>query len=292
MGDIDELQKLCHKTFLDINKIINNTETTIDENGILTHLDLSRIKIKQLYVGMFDHFTGLTKLDLSWNDLNSIPIGLFDGLSNLESLNLQGNKSLALTSGNLSYLHNLIDLRLTVGTHTFPLDLFHDLQKLAVLSIDAQTIIPVGILDDLGNLQNLDLNTQRSLDANLLKKINLKYLSIQGQRSLNETIFDSQLNLHELYLTENYFTTLSEGIFDNLTSLEVLILSNNKLKHLPPSIFNKLGGLLELNLSNNHLSILPEEIFDELVGLTTLDVRNNNLNSITYNRLTVHFDIN
>jgi hypothetical protein len=85
------------------------------------------------------------------------------------------------------------------------------------------------------------------------------------------------VNLNELYLYDNQFTSLPPEI-GNLVNLSELNLKGNQLTSLPPEIGN-LENLWALNLSGNQLTSIPPEI-GSLVNLYHFDLIDNQLTSI------------
>ncbi|GAH36544.1 unnamed protein product, partial [marine sediment metagenome] len=92
------------------------------------------------------------------------------------------------------------------------------------------TSLPVGIFDNLPNLEVLDL-------------------TFNPFRTLEAGVFDNLPHLQELDLTQCELSSLPDGIFDKLTSLKILALTANHLNlgsfepSLPDGVFDKLASL-------------------------------------------------
>ena len=132
--------------------------------------------------------------------------------------------------------------------------------------------IPLGMFDDLVNLEHLTLSSGNKL-------------AFGGFAALPLGLFDKLVNLKTLDFSQSYdsegtLDTLPSGIFDELTGLKTLRLIGRDLNTLPSGLFDKLVNLKTLDLSQSYnsegtLDTLPSGIFDNLVNLQTLDLRRN-----------------
>ncbi|XP_048750880.2 leucine-rich repeat-containing protein 15-like isoform X2 [Ostrea edulis] len=98
--------------------------------------------------------------------------------------------------------------------------------------------------------------------------------------TLHYGIFDTLVNLRELYLENNELTWLPYGVFDALVNLQGLNLANNQITTLPNGIFDALPNLQRLKLDRNEIVTLPNGIFDALTNLQQLYLEYNQITTI------------
>ncbi|MFN7095204.1 MAG: leucine-rich repeat domain-containing protein, partial [Burkholderiales bacterium] len=180
----------------------------------LDALNLDKLGLTALPIGVFNHLTKLKQLSLTNNWLSVLPDVVFNGLVNLQRLSLCSSQVRVLPDGVFNGLVNL--------------------QRLSLYNNQLNEL-PDGVFNGLTNLKWLDLT------GNKLSE-------------LCGGVFDGLTNLTELELYNNQLSILTDGAFNGLTNLKRLDLSCNKLSELPDGVVNELTNLESLHLSDNQLT--------------------------------------
>ena len=84
-------------------------------------------------------------------------------------------------------------------------------------------------------------------------------------------LFDKNVKLEYLDLSENGFTFLPRKLFNNLTRLRTIDLSNNKLEQLDVELLNSLTKLQTINVSSNQLKQIPSQILNHMENLHLIE---------------------
>ena len=92
--------------------------------------------------------------------------------------------------------------------------------------------------------------------------------------------FTANLNLTHLVCVKNWISKLHPDLFRPLTSIQVLDLSYNRLQALDHTIFASLSLLENLALSNNELRDIPVALFANLPSLKYLMLGNNYISQL------------
>lgn len=127
----------------------------------------------------------------------------------------------------------------------------------------------------------------RHLDLVILKDwfIELPSLKVVDLRScqlkeLDPAIFQSLVNLEELYLFYNFIECLHAETFSSLKSIKNLQLNHNQICELDRNLFQGLSYLKELDLSSNSIRLLPEGLFRDLTSLEILNLSENSIDFV------------
>nr|AAT70316.1 variable lymphocyte receptor [Petromyzon marinus] len=80
------------------------------------------------------------------------------------------------------------------------------------------------------------------------QSLSLHYTQIT---KLEPGVFDSLVNLQQLYLGGNQLSALPDGVFDKLTQLTHIVLSTNQLRSVPRGAFDNLKSLTHIWLFDN-----------------------------------------
>jgi hypothetical protein len=148
---------------------------------------------------------------------------------------------------------------------------------------DIHGISEIEGLEALGNLQSLDLSTNKiSKIEGLVALGNLRELNLMSNEITKIEGLESLGNLQELFLAENQITKI-EGL-EALGNLQGLILDFNQVAKLEG--LHALGNLRQLSLNNNQITKL--EGLDALGNLQVLSLANVQLLGIDdhYNHIT------
>ena len=234
---------------------------TVDVNGRVTELDLSRNALTGPIPPELGDLTSLRELDLSFNALTGTIPPKLGNLTRLNTLELGWNDltgPIPPELGNLTRL-NTLELGQNDLTGPIPPEL-GNLTRLRLLLL-RQNALTGTIPPELGNLTRLN-----TLEL--------------GQNDLTGPIppeLGNLTSLWDLRLEANYFTGPIPPELGNLTSLTELKLEANHLTGpIPPELGN-LTQLTELKLETNHLAgPIPPELGD-LTRLMELPLAGNQL---------------
>lgn len=100
-------------------------------------------------------------------------------------------------------------------------------------------------------------------------------LSHNAIDSLDENIFEHNVNLESLNLDNNQLKVLPAKVFDGLMNLESLSIKWNLLESLPENLFKFNKNLKNLDLSHNKLARIPPEILSDLPKLSFASFQDN-----------------
>uniref|UniRef100_A0A6E8VLM7 LRRCT domain-containing protein n=1 Tax=Anopheles coluzzii TaxID=1518534 RepID=A0A6E8VLM7_ANOCL len=131
------------------------------------------------------------------------------------------------------------------------------------------------------NLLGDSLNPIFSTDV-LQALQSLKVLDLSGNRiiALEESIFDGNRRLVELYLDQNKIATVPVAAVKELTSLKLLSLRSNRIESLEPDAFNFANKLERLDLRNNRIRSLKSKAFANLASMKEVLLAGNQLSHI------------
>ena len=193
--------------------------------GNLTTLELCRLKLSVLQIGVFKDLTNLITLNISNNTVTVLPAGRFEVLTNLKTLLLSTNPLFAIANTSLNGLGQLetLDLSFIAYYGRLSADMFYDLTNL-------KNFYASGVI----HIENL-----------------------------NADVFKHTPDLMIVFLLQSNFNTLSGTckLFVGLNKLETLNLDNNLLKTLPYNLFYGLVSLIYLGLASNRLKELDSGVF-------------------------------
>ncbi|XP_005989301.1 leucine-rich repeat neuronal protein 2 [Latimeria chalumnae] len=140
--------------------------------------------------------------------------------------------------------------------------------------------------------ENLPEETQTLLlQSNNIAKIyqtELDYLVNLTELDLSQNSFSSIKDfgfrnlpqLLSLHLEENQFAELSDNCFSGLSNLQELYLNHNQLNTISPQAFSGLDNLLRLHLNSNRLRMIESRWFEVLRSLEILMIGGNPVISI------------
>ena len=178
----------------------------------------TRLRIRRIEDGSFDHMPQLESLDLSFHDLSSVTNNMFRGLSKLRSLNLA------------KYLSRSTEDLLRIESRAFA-DL-SGLERLLIPGAGVNYIEP-GLFRNCRNINHLDFgdNPIKALTTNTFTGMekSLKYLDLNSCliSSVGSRTFRRLSQLEELDLSYNSIAILHLEIFQNMTRLSFVALGYN-----------------------------------------------------------------
>ncbi|XP_050073437.1 chaoptin [Anopheles maculipalpis] len=110
----------------------------------------------------------------------------------------------------------------------------------------------------------------------------LKVFDLSGNRiiALEESIFDGNRRLVELYLDQNKITMIPVAALKELTSLKLLSLRSNRIDSLEPDAFNFANKLERLDLRNNRIRSLKSKAFANLASMKEVLLAGNQISHI------------
>lgn len=136
-------------------------------------------------------------------------------------------------------------------------DHFTNLKEFVADNVNLE-VIPVGSLENAGNLKFLSLN------RNIIK-------------SLVEGNFNNANKLEVIWLAQNNISEISSLAFVNLENLKEIKLSGNLLRELPAEVFYPLKNLEVVNIESNDLENLNKKTFLKNEKIKTIKLFKNNL---------------
>ncbi|CAL1543615.1 unnamed protein product, partial [Lymnaea stagnalis] len=244
----------------------------------------------------FNHFTEipfpvyrlsqLEVLILEHNYIETIHSSI-EQLKNLRVLNLSGNL-LSEVPDELKRCRRLQELHLSGNFYPrghlkeFP-ECICSLTELIYLDLSWQQI--KNIPETFGNLRklqvlNLKWNQLQTVSLEMRRCTKLRRVNLSGALRLMSGIPDALFcleDLHELYLSDNFFTDIPEKVC-GMVKLKTLAVQRNSLLRISPDLF-KLRYLETLELSDNYLESIPAGI-KNLKKLKCLGLANNTLTEL------------
>ncbi|XP_075719777.1 uncharacterized protein LOC142760469 [Rhinoderma darwinii] len=245
---------------LSMNKLQSLPKNIFRSLSKLTNLILHDNLLVEISFWMFDNLMELVELHLHSNLIEIIDKEAFYQLPKLKKLLLQKNRLKTLTDGLFLYLHKLEILSLYENPLTeLPDVLFGKIETLRSLRLwdTSLSTIPNFIFSNLTNLEVLVLTRNAKL------------------HSLPKDAFHGLINLVELYLYTNNFSSLPVGLFQDLQNLQVLSLYNNTFDNLPVNLLTPLINLQNIYLNNSKITTLPGNLFKVLPKLQKVYLEDN-----------------
>ncbi|XP_050095009.1 protein artichoke [Anopheles aquasalis] len=131
------------------------------------------------------------------------------------------------------------------------------------------------------NLLGDNLNPIFSTDV-LQSLTGLKVLDLSGNQiiALEESIFDGNRRLTELYLDRNKITTVPVAAIKQLTTLKLLSLRSNRIDSLEPDAFSFANKLERFDLRNNRIRSLKSKAFANLASMKEVLLAGNQLSHV------------
>jgi Leucine-rich repeat (LRR) protein len=249
--------------YLDLsqNRLISIKNESFLNMNKLKHLNLSYNKLDlESEFNNISYFHGLSHLitlDLSFNEIKYLDSNrTFQYLNSLKYLNLSNNRLNSLNAYVFGFLYNLSDLNLASNNLTFLNGrCFFNLRNMKKLI-----------------LNNNQINSIDFLQLNKNDLYNLEYLEVKENNItlINETHFQSCLDLSSLNLKSNPIESIHENTFKSLKLLKTLRVSNTKID----SLFLN-SNLKELDLSYLNASISNVE---QLTNIEWINLANSKVN--------------
>ncbi|KAL0128866.1 hypothetical protein PUN28_003914 [Cardiocondyla obscurior] len=234
----------------------------------LTHLYINNNSIDSSEI-VFDNIpTTLTHLHLNKNFITGIQQGK---LRHLQELIMNENNITKLCYENCEdesiYLKNAELLTILSLSNNQISEIsenaFHDTHYLLELDLSNNKITNIhqGTFNTTRRIQKLSLaNNKLSAIPNICSIYNLKILDLSGNHigAISSNAFCLyQMNLQELYLSNNIITTVENEAFFGLHNLQYLDLSGNRLRQLPTYWLHPLSGSIQdLHLERNSFTDL------------------------------------
>ncbi|XP_052870711.1 chaoptin [Anopheles cruzii] len=137
------------------------------------------------------------------------------------------------------------------------------------------------------NLLGDNLNPIFSTDV-LQQLEALKILDLSGNHiiALEESIFDGNDRLTELYLDRNKITTVPVAAVKQLPTLKLISLRSNRIDSLEPDAFSFVNKLERIDLRNNRIRSLKSNAFANLASMKEILVAGNQISHVDERALT------
>ncbi|NXE55578.1 VASN protein, partial [Casuarius casuarius] len=254
--------------------VFENGITMLSEDSFvglpaLQLLDLSQNKITTIQKNVFQPLTELVNLDLSSNQLQEITNETFHGLRLLERLYLQRNRIQHIHAAAFDTLENLLELKLQNN------------QLWAVPPLDLPKLL----------LLDISWNKIPAIAPGAFHAVNIESLKIAGLglTSLDEELFQTQNNLHELDVSDNLLERVP-AVLRRLGSLTKLSLAGNaQISQLLAEDFHNLHNLQELDISNLNINTIPRDFSGFFPRLRAMTAAGNPFNCICQMSWLVHW---
>nr|XP_009672215.1 PREDICTED: vasorin [Struthio camelus australis] len=254
--------------------VFENGITMLSEDSFvglpaLQLLDLSQNKITSIQKNVFQPLTELVNLDLSSNHLQEITNETFHGLRLLERLYLQRNRIQHIHAAAFDTLENLLELKLQNN------------QLWAVPPLDLPNLL----------LLDISWNKIPAIAPGAFHAVNIESLKIAGLglTSLDEELFQTQNNLHELDVSDNLLERVP-AVLRRLGSLTKLSLAGNaQISQLLAEDFHNLHNLQELDISNLNINTIPRDFSGFFPRLRAMTAAGNPFNCICQMSWLVHW---
>jgi Leucine-rich repeat (LRR) protein len=280
---------------------------------------LSGRNIYAIDADTFVNHHSLQSLDLSKNRITDLPVGLFDPLTGLLVLDVSQNQITSLW--NINVLGSLIDgSEIDYGLHSQswlniqrnyinPALLSHEMflflnqksiQMKDSMWMSTQTYTPIVFTWGEVNSGNIILFWEHcrpwtdfcqisgqsitSIAADTFTHYNLHTLSITNTllTTLPNWLLSTMPELSNLELWHNQISFLQEWMFTSVPNLTTLNLEHNQLTGIWSSVFSSLSWLTSLNIGYNQLTEIWSSAFTNLSWLTSLNISHNQLTDVSW----------
>ena len=272
------------------------------EPSNLETLSLRATHITYIAVRLLKNLPSLDYLDLSWNALTDIASSTFTSLPNLQYLCLRGNR-IIFNNRTFSGLPNLKSLDLSfcfLTSAEFPQNILDELGNLTELDISYNHLsaIQSNVFSSLTKLTHLDLSFSKELTLfsqsfaglSQLTFLSLASSKIRNATSFPEDVFQPLRNLEHLHLeglcnlTDRYYHCEDiDKRLSNLPSLKRLYLDNCVIESLGPG-FSSLKNLEALIFKGKRYDIYQIGI---LSNETFKNLKDSSISTLILERLQI-----
>lgn len=187
------------------------TFTNMDNN--LTFLELSNCIFDTIPMNIFVEHPKLSGFKISNNGLKQVQINNFKNANQMSVLTINSNSITVLKNSTFYYCPNIKEATFIANVNLKIIEpaTFKGLTKLMTLTITGSK------LDGLRNI------------FDVLPKLTILYASNNTLTTLNENLFQYNVNLEDINLSNNQFVELPANLFDKVKNLKTLDLAYNKL---------------------------------------------------------------
>ncbi|XP_062842222.1 leucine-rich repeats and immunoglobulin-like domains protein 1 isoform X2 [Trichomycterus rosablanca] len=251
---------------LQVLRLGRNRLTQLPVKGLelpkLTHLELSRNRLRLIEGLTFQGLSSLEVLKLQRNNISKLTDGAFWGLARMRSLHLDFNSLKEVNSGSLYGLESLLHLHLSNNSiSSFNPEGWGFCEKLRELHLAQNNLTKLseGSFAKLVNLQSLRLSHNsisyiaegafRGLGS--LRLLELDHNDISGTIEDTSGAFTGLENLRKLTLFENRIKSVAKRAFSGLEALEHLNLGGNAIRSVLPDAFSKMKNLRSLEIASD-----------------------------------------
>lgn len=257
-------------------------------------IDLSKNKLDNIPIKIFDHFPKIHHLNLAANQIRDLNPKVFYNLTTLNKLNLQANLLSQIKTNLLSGLKELEELHLECNyIQNINNDTFVGLQNLKKLYLHKNNIAKVqrNSFSGLMALKSFDAssNTIQDVSDNSfsdLRELDVLQLNNNQIESLTASTFAGLSSLKELFLDWNLISDLSAEYFSDMAqTLKVLSLKDNRIFLIESNCFAQMDQLQKLFLDGNLLSDFKIDVFRGLDNLKEIHLQHNKFNFLPHDLL-------
>lgn len=235
------------------------TFTNMDNN--LTFLELSLCTFDTIPMNIFVEHPKLNGFKISSNRLKQVQMNNFKNANQMSFLTINSNSITVLKNSTFYYCPNIKEATFISNENLKIIEpaTFKGLTKLTTLTLTGSK------LDGLRNI------------FDVLPKLSNLYASNNTLTTLNENLFQYNVNLEEINLSNNQFVELPANLFDKIKDLKTLNLASNKLLTVSTYRAN-IVYLYENELKTIHVTEITEQVLgysnfiETLTCATTLSV--------------------
>lgn len=277
LGNISSMPKL-----VELN-VSNNKITSVNNISILSGLEDLYIQGNKLVnINEIESLEKLSVLNISENQIENIDF--IDSLNQLNYIELRYNNIQDVSS--IAFLNNIYYLNFSGNPIIEGLD---KLTNISYINLDDCNLDDsvLNILSNLSNLTEISLRNNNIIDASKLKKLELYYLDLSGNKNLQletvpltEILILEDCNVTDISLFTNfkgYFLNLSDNPIIDVSSLKDIQINELDLSNTNLEDVSSLNKVLKLNISDNEIVTG----LDKLVSVMQLELNNCNIEDLT-----------
>ena len=295
--------RLAHATSKDYSNSNLDHVPEATTSGV-THLNLKKNNIRELYSTSLQGYDDLIELILSYNGLQIINDGVFNNIHKLRKIHLEKNKLTKLPADfgpsttvvtTVHLFNSIIDPNIL----SYPyLSAFTNLAFIniggsrIIGNLDVSVIPPsainllanMGSMDTFPNLSSFPLLSRLNLDDNNLEVIpqeavaglfNVKQFTVAQNRIKHFPNFSHCKSLWQIHMDRNNLVIVPRQHIGGLNNIQEMFLDKNRLTNMTDISY--LQSMESFKIGRNEIMKIPEEFIMGLPNMRLFDCENNNL---------------